>query len=168
MRTTKKTSLHFWTLWLIPLGFMILSLAASPSRAGAQDISEGEQLFTAKGCNACHSIGGGDLVGPDLAAGSLVELMPSYRGLELGIYAVYPTRKHVSPKVRLLIDFLVEAFKQPRWRDDRPSTPAAAATGGARRTRPSSGPGPPPRGSPSGPPPLHASTRNGTPSAPPI
>ncbi len=66
------------------------------------------------------------LVGPDLAAGSLVELMPSYRGLELGIYAVYPTRKHVSPKVRLLIDFLVEAFKQPRWRDDRPSTPAAA------------------------------------------
>ena len=67
MRTTKKTSLHFWTLWLIPLGFMILALAASPSRAGAQDISEGEQLFTAKGCNACHSIGGGDLVGPDLA-----------------------------------------------------------------------------------------------------
>ncbi|MCQ3953016.1 MAG: cytochrome c [Chloroflexi bacterium] len=24
-------------------------------------------MFTAKGCNACHTIGGGDLVGPDLA-----------------------------------------------------------------------------------------------------
>lgn len=55
------------------------------------------------------------LVGPDLAAGRLVELMPQYRGLELGIHAVYPTRKHVAPKVRLLIDFLVEAFKVPSW-----------------------------------------------------
>ena len=43
--------------------------------------------------------------------------MPQYRGLELGIYAVYPTRKHVSPKVRLLIDFLLDAFKKPRWAD---------------------------------------------------
>ncbi len=67
MRTTKKTSLHFWSLWLIPLGFMILALAVFPSGAGAQDISEGEQLFTAKGCSACHTVGGGDLVGPDLA-----------------------------------------------------------------------------------------------------
>ena len=55
------------------------------------------------------------MVGPDLAAGTLVELMPQYRGLELGIHAIYPTRKHVSPKVRLLIDFLVEAFRVPRW-----------------------------------------------------
>ena len=46
---------------------MILALATPPSRAGAQDISEGEKLFTEKGCTACHTIGGGDLVGPDLA-----------------------------------------------------------------------------------------------------
>jgi DNA-binding transcriptional LysR family regulator len=55
------------------------------------------------------------LVGDDLAAGTLVELMPEYRSIELGIYAVYPTRKHVSPKVRALIAFLVEAFRKPRW-----------------------------------------------------
>lgn len=47
-------------------------------------------------------------VGPDLAAGTLVELMPEYRLGELGIHAVYPTRKHVSAKVRALIDFLSE------------------------------------------------------------
>ena len=46
------------------------------------------------------------LVAGDLAAGTLVELMPQYRSLVLGIYAVYPTRKHVSPKVRALVDFL--------------------------------------------------------------
>jgi DNA-binding transcriptional LysR family regulator len=55
------------------------------------------------------------LVGPDLAAGRLVELMPAYRGLEMDICAVYPTRKHVTPKVRLLIDFLVDAFRDVRW-----------------------------------------------------
>lgn len=53
------------------------------------------------------------LVGTDLAAGTLVELMPEYRSLELGIYALYPTRKHVAPKVRALIDFLTRQFESP-------------------------------------------------------
>ncbi len=50
------------------------------------------------------------LVGADLAAGSLVEVMPEYRSTELGIYAIYPTRKFVAPKVRALVDFLSEKF----------------------------------------------------------
>ena len=54
------------------------------------------------------------LVGDDLAAGALVELMPEFRSIELGIYAIYPTRKHVSPKVRALIDFLAEHFEKTR------------------------------------------------------
>ena len=47
----------------------------------------------------------------------MVEVMPEFRSLELGIYAVYPTRKHVSPKVRALIDFLGERFARtgPGW-----------------------------------------------------
>ncbi len=53
------------------------------------------------------------LVGGDLATGTLVELMPEFRSLELGIYAVYPTRKHVSPKVRALLEFLTHHFSQP-------------------------------------------------------
>jgi DNA-binding transcriptional LysR family regulator len=55
------------------------------------------------------------LVGEDLLAGRLVELMPEFKSIDLGIYAVYPTRKHVSPKVRVLIDFLVDCFSQPRF-----------------------------------------------------
>jgi DNA-binding transcriptional LysR family regulator len=54
------------------------------------------------------------LIGGDLAAGTLVELMPEFRSIELGIYAIYPTRKHVSPKVRALIDFLAEHFEETR------------------------------------------------------
>ncbi len=57
------------------------------------------------------------LVGQDLAAGRLVELMPEFRSLALGIYAVYPTRKHVTPKVRALLDFLGSRFARTdmRW-----------------------------------------------------
>ena len=50
------------------------------------------------------------LVGKDLSDGTLLELMPEYRSIELGIYAVYPTRKHVSAKVRALIEFLAARF----------------------------------------------------------
>jgi DNA-binding transcriptional LysR family regulator len=53
------------------------------------------------------------LVADDLKAGTLVELMPKYRSIELGIYAIYPTRKHVAPKVRALVDFLAERLARP-------------------------------------------------------
>ncbi len=55
------------------------------------------------------------IVGTDLAQGLLAETMDPWRAGELGVYAVYPSRKFVSPKVRLLIDFLVEAFAKPAW-----------------------------------------------------
>lgn len=55
------------------------------------------------------------LVSRDLREGSLVELMPAYRAAELGIFAVYPTRKQLPLKVRRLVDFLVEAFQAPPW-----------------------------------------------------
>ncbi len=55
------------------------------------------------------------LVGDHLKSGALVELLPQFRSIELGIYAVYPSRKHVTPKVRLLIEFLADAFRMQPW-----------------------------------------------------
>jgi DNA-binding transcriptional LysR family regulator len=55
------------------------------------------------------------IVGEDLERGTLVELMPQYRSVELGIHAVYPTRKFLPLKVRRLIDFLAAAFRDPPW-----------------------------------------------------
>ena len=55
------------------------------------------------------------LVGPHLASGALVEILPQFRSIELGVYAVYPSRKHLTPKVRALIDFLVDALRIPTW-----------------------------------------------------
>ena len=36
-------------------------------------------------------------------------------GLILAIYALYPSRKHLSPAVRALLDFLVERFAKTPW-----------------------------------------------------
>jgi DNA-binding transcriptional LysR family regulator len=55
------------------------------------------------------------IVGEDLERGTLVELMPQFRSIELGIHAVYPTRKFLPLKVRRLIDFLADAFRTPPW-----------------------------------------------------
>ncbi|PUB41461.1 LysR family transcriptional regulator [Pseudomonas sp. GV047] len=55
------------------------------------------------------------MVGEDLRSGALVEILPEYRSIELGIYVVYPTRKHLASKVRALISFLTERFADPEW-----------------------------------------------------
>lgn len=55
------------------------------------------------------------LVAPSLKSGELVEVLPQFRAIELGIYAVYPSRRHVTAKVRLMIDFLVAAFRAKAW-----------------------------------------------------
>lgn len=39
------------------------------------------------------------LIGMDLAAGRLIRVLPELAGEEVGIYAVYPTRKHLSGNV---------------------------------------------------------------------
>ena len=55
------------------------------------------------------------LVGPDLHAGRLTELLPGWRGPSVDIHAVYPSRRHLAGKVRAMVDFLVAAFAQPGW-----------------------------------------------------
>ena len=51
------------------------------------------------------------LVADDLAAGRLIRLLPRYSHEKADILAVYPTRRHLSPKVRAFVDFLVERLQ---------------------------------------------------------
>lgn len=56
------------------------------------------------------------LVGADLREGRLQAVLTQYESRELGIYAVYPSRRYLSAKVRSFIDFLVERFgPNPDW-----------------------------------------------------
>ncbi len=56
------------------------------------------------------------LIGEDLRAGRLVPVLPGYRLPDIDILAIYPSRRQISAKVRVMVDFLVAAFKgQPSW-----------------------------------------------------
>jgi DNA-binding transcriptional LysR family regulator len=55
------------------------------------------------------------LVADALADGRLVEVLPGWQAMELGIYAVYPSRKFVLPKVRALVNFLAASFADATW-----------------------------------------------------
>ncbi|MES2319891.1 MAG: LysR family transcriptional regulator [Pseudomonadota bacterium] len=54
------------------------------------------------------------IVDDDLDAGRLVRILPEWESAQMGIYAVYPSRKHLSAKVRTFVDFLVDALAAAR------------------------------------------------------
>jgi DNA-binding transcriptional LysR family regulator len=51
------------------------------------------------------------LAGDALVAGTLLPLLPDWRTEQIGIYAVYPSRKHLSAKVRTFVDFLAQRLE---------------------------------------------------------
>ncbi|MGK9165215.1 LysR family transcriptional regulator [Inquilinus limosus] len=56
------------------------------------------------------------IVGPDIAAGRLVPLLTDYENPFGAIYAVWPHNRNLAPKVRAVVDFLVERFaREPIW-----------------------------------------------------
>ena len=56
------------------------------------------------------------LIGADLRAGRLVQLLPGFQLPDIDVLALYRSRRHLSAKVRVMIDFLAGAFKDtPPW-----------------------------------------------------
>ncbi|MES3024543.1 MAG: LysR family transcriptional regulator [Pseudomonadota bacterium] len=50
------------------------------------------------------------LIGADLRAGRLLPLLPGFQLPDIDVLAVYPSRRQLSAKVRVMIDFLSVAF----------------------------------------------------------
>jgi DNA-binding transcriptional LysR family regulator len=56
------------------------------------------------------------IVGPDVQASTLATLLPEFVPTDTAIHAVYPSSRHLSPKVRAFIDFLAERYGlRPHW-----------------------------------------------------
>ena len=101
------------------------------------------------------------VVAPQVRAGTLVPILPGYVAATIPVHAVYPSRRHLSAKVRAFIDFLVARFADvrrgtsrradviPRSRR-RPARPRATCAAGVRAA--GSCPPPPSPPPPSGPP----------------
>lgn len=59
------------------------------------------------------------IIGDAIRSKKLVPILPGYQLQESAIYAVYPSRQHLSAKVRTFVDYLVERFgKNPEWDKD--------------------------------------------------
>jgi DNA-binding transcriptional LysR family regulator len=78
------------------------------------------------------------IVAPDVRAGRLVRLLRDYAPPAISINAAYPSRRHLSAKVRAFIDFLAARFERdPQWRlADEPVPPQRTPV----RTRKAGGP----------------------------
>jgi DNA-binding transcriptional LysR family regulator len=62
------------------------------------------------------------LIGDDIREGRLTSLLPAWEwfiatGAERAIWAVYPPKKVVSPKVRCFVEFLADRFGRPPYWD---------------------------------------------------
>jgi DNA-binding transcriptional LysR family regulator len=55
------------------------------------------------------------IVGPEVRAGRLVPLLQAFESAPANIYVAYPSRRHLSAKVRAFADFLATRFAQPEW-----------------------------------------------------
>lgn len=93
-------------------------------RGRAQTVKVAGNLHGNNGEMLCHAAtsGLGVIVQPTflayelLRARKLVRILEGWEADELTIYAVYPSRQFLTPKVRSFIDFLVERFgPQPYW-----------------------------------------------------
>ena len=96
--------------WRFSDGRKIVNVSAG----GAFTANSGNMLVTA----ACHGRGimlSPDwIMGPPIARGDLVELLPDYPPYPTTspLYAVHPYQRFIPPKVRIFIDFLVDRFGQ--------------------------------------------------------
>ena len=60
------------------------------------------------------------IVGDALRRGALVPVLTEWHHVEpVPLYATYPSGRHLAPKVRAMMDFLVEQFGHTPWRKMR-------------------------------------------------
>jgi DNA-binding transcriptional LysR family regulator len=65
------------------------------------------------------------IVAPEVRAGRLVPLLPGYAPPAIDIYAAYPSRRHLSAKVRAFVEFLAARFASgAEWAMTRPAPTA--------------------------------------------
>ena len=74
------------------------------------------------------------VVGPWLARGELQRVLPQFAGPKLDVWAVYPSRRHLSAKVRAFVAYLAEIFAADPLRS--PTVPVGGAAARPKRRRP--------------------------------
>lgn len=121
---SEAVSVDDWTLIDAEQRAHVIS---GPSRMSANNT---QMLLAAALAGAGVVYGPTFVFGEHLARGELVELLPDYRASELTIQAVFPSARHMSVKVRHLLDYLAAAFGDvPPWDRAAPRRAARTAMG---------------------------------------
>lgn len=97
-----------YNLWRFQSGDDIVDVRAS----GSFSANSGNALVNAARDGRGIILSPGWLVGPSLANGDLVEIMPgvSPSPARVPLYAVHPYQRFVPPKVKVLVEFLAKRF----------------------------------------------------------
>jgi DNA-binding transcriptional LysR family regulator len=103
---------HFGkSLWVLTQGETVAQVKVA-SRFSANEATALMQAALAGGGIALQPT---YLVNPHLATGALQRVLPAWQLPAMTVYALYPSRKHLSPAVRALLDFLVAHFATQPW-----------------------------------------------------
>ena len=81
--------------------------------SGSLVANNGDALLAASLAGAGVTIQPTFIVGDALRDGRLVRLLPDWHLDGLSAYAVYPSARNLSPKVRGFVDYLVGRFGNP-------------------------------------------------------
>lgn len=94
----------------VPWRYAVNGQERQVQAAGRLRMGDTEALRDAALADAGIAQLGAFLVGADLRAGRLVEVLASYAPAGAPVCAVYPHRRHLAPKVRVLIDGIARAW----------------------------------------------------------
>jgi DNA-binding transcriptional LysR family regulator len=75
------------------------------------------------------------VVAADIAAGRLEEVLAEHSNVQRPVSAVYPASRHLSPKVRVFVDYMVEIWARLQAAPATGERSRAHATPGGRRRR---------------------------------
>ena len=106
-----STSPTEWTFFL-PGTSEPLTVRVQPYFTANSSIALREALLAGSGIALVPTF----VVGPDIRTGWLRAVLPTFEIAPQTMYALYPAARHLSPKVRSFVDFLVERYgDDPYW-----------------------------------------------------
>lgn len=119
-RTLDDLALHHCLQFVLPsTGRAMPWLFTAPSGQQLDHVAQSRLriLDDAQGCISWGSAGGGlfqtyhFIAGPAVARGELVEVLQAYGGRSRQFSLVYPQNRHLSARVRVFVDFMLERLR---------------------------------------------------------
>jgi DNA-binding transcriptional LysR family regulator len=101
---------------LLPWNFRVNDRSLSVTHGGRLQMDSAESLHQSAVAGLGIATLPSYLVNDDLRNGKLVQLLANYAEAAEPIRVIYPSKRHLSPKIRLFIDKLVETWSPcPPW-----------------------------------------------------